>query len=129
MISTWRSTATSHEDGFVDQIPKVLFRVAKITWNIHMIIEGKPLRAPAYRGVEIRRFADLSPEPKISNLRHNMTLCDRGPFGRVGNRGIGRIICLQVRTNVCTQIRLFRLKSSRIADQSVRIGFHICLGC
>ena len=22
--------------------PKVLFRVAKITWNIHMIIEGKP---------------------------------------------------------------------------------------
>ena len=63
-------TLNSHvtQDGIVYQIPKILLRVAKVSRNVHMVVDGKTLRTPPHCGVKVRGLADLSAETKFSLL-------------------------------------------------------------
>ena len=47
------------EDGFIHKVPEILHRIAEIARNIHVVIDGKPLRTPAQRGIGKGRFANL----------------------------------------------------------------------
>ena len=53
------------QDRLIHEVPKVLFRVAKIARNIHMIINRKTLRAPPNGGVKEWGFSDLRAKTKV----------------------------------------------------------------
>jgi len=65
-------TFNSHvaQDRVVYKVPEVLFGVAKIARDIHMVIHRETLRAPTYRRVEVRGFANLSTKAKVLRLHH-----------------------------------------------------------
>jgi hypothetical protein len=68
------------QDGVVDQVPEVLFRVTEVTRNVHVVVDRETLRTPAHGGVEIGGFADLGAEAEIFCLCHVECPCMNDPF-------------------------------------------------
>jgi hypothetical protein len=77
------------KDRVLYKIPEVLFRVAKIARDIHVVIDGKTLRTPSDGGVKIRGFTDLSAEAKI------ICLCHLAPSEQLASRPKKSEFCMR----------------------------------
>ena len=53
------------QDRIIHEVPEILFRVTEIARNIHVVVDRKPLCAPAHRCIEIGRFTDLRSKAEL----------------------------------------------------------------
>ena len=53
------------EDRVVDEVPEVLFRIAEVARDIHVVVDGETLGPPTHRGVEVGGFADLRAKAEL----------------------------------------------------------------
>ncbi|MBR2657094.1 MAG: hypothetical protein IKD58_11525 [Loktanella sp.] len=66
------------QDCVIHEGPEILFRIAEIAWDIHVVIDRKALRAPANGGIKIGGFADLCAETEIFCLHVLRLSCAAG---------------------------------------------------